>query len=128
MEVAEKKVLVFGSGISGIGAAGLLEERGAKVVLYDGNEKLDRQAVKDQLGTDSKTEIVLGAFPEELLGVLDMVIISPGVPTDLPIVKKMHEKKIPVIGEIELAYQLGKGEVLAITGTNGKTTALWERL
>ena len=122
MEVAEKKVLVFGSGISGIGAAGLLEERGAKVVLYDGNEKLDRQAVKDQLGTDSKTEIVLGAFPEELLGVLDMVIISPGVPTDLPIVKKMHEKKIPVIGEIELAYQLGKGEVLAITGTNGKTT------
>ena len=122
MEVAEKKVLVFGSGISGIGAAGLLEERGAKVVLYDGNEKLDRQVVKDQLGTDSKTEIVLGAFPEELLGVLDMVIISPGVPTDLPIVKKMHEKKIPVIGEIELAYQLGKGEVLAITGTNGKTT------
>lgn len=122
MEVAEKKVLVFGSGISGIGAAGLLEERGAKVVLYDGNEKLDRQAVKDQLGTDSKTEIVLGAFPEELLGVLDMVIISPGVPTDLPIVKKMHEKKIPVIGEIELAHQLGKGEVLAITGTNGKTT------
>ena len=122
MEVAGKKVLVFGSGISGIGAAGLLEERGAEVILYDGNEKLDQQAILEQLGEESKTKVILGAFPEELLDALDMVIISPGVPTDLPIVNKMHEKEIPVIGEIELAYLLGRGEVLAITGTNGKTT------
>ena len=122
MEVAGKKVLVFGSGISGIGAAGLLEERGAEVILYDGNEKLDQQAILERLGEESKTKVILGAFPEELLDALDMVIISPGVPTDLPIVNKMHEKEIPVIGEIELAYLLGRGEVLAITGTNGKTT------
>lgn len=122
MEVAGKKVLVFGSGISGIGAAGLLEERGAEVILYDGNKKLDQQAILEQLGEESKTKVILGAFPEELLDALDMVIISPGVPTDLPIVNKMHEKEIPVIGEIELAYLLGRGEVLAITGTNGKTT------
>ena len=50
------------------------------------------------------------------------MIISPGVPTDLPIVNRMRESDIPVVGEIELAYELGKGEVLAITGTNGKTT------
>ena len=50
------------------------------------------------------------------------MIISPGVPTDLPIVNRMREADIPVVGEIELAYELGKGEVLAITGTNGKTT------
>ena len=65
---------------------------------------------------------MLGEFPEELLGKLDLVIISPGVPTDLPIVNRMREADIPVVGEIELAYELGKGEVLAITGTNGKTT------
>ena len=70
----------------------------------------------------AKTDIVLGEFPEELLGKLDLVIISPGVPTDLPIVNRMRESDIPVVGEIELAYELGKGEVLAITGTNGKTT------
>ena len=64
----------------------------------------------------------MGEFPEELLGKLDLVIISPGVPTDLPIVNRMRESDIPVVGEIELAYELGKGEVLAITGTNGKTT------
>ena len=48
--------------------------------------------------------------------------MSPGVPTDLPIVEKMREKSIPIWGEIELAYVFGKGDVLAITGTNGKTT------
>ena len=53
---------------------------------------------------------------------LDLVVISPGVPTDLPVVQKMREKKIEIMGEIELAYLCGKGEVLAITGTNGKTT------
>ena len=51
-----------------------------------------------------------------------MMVVSPGVPTDLPVVNRMRECGIPIIGEIELAYELGKGEVLAITGTNGKTT------
>lgn len=48
--------------------------------------------------------------------------MSPGVPTDLPIVNEMRDRGIPIWGEIELAYEAGKGEVLAITGTNGKTT------
>ncbi len=122
MNVKGKRILVFGSGISGIGAVGLLEDRGAVVTLYDGNDKLDREVLKAKLSADSKAEIVLGAFPEELLERLDMMVISPGVPTDLPIVNKMRDKGITIIGEIELAYALGKGEVLAITGTNGKTT------
>jgi len=67
-------------------------------------------------------EIVLGAFPEEMLGELSLVVISPGVPADLPIVEKIRQQGIPVWGEIELAYVFGKGQVLAITGTNGKTT------
>lgn len=122
MDIAGKNVLVFGSGISGIGAAGLLEERGVSVTLYDGNDKLDVEEIHGKMKDGAKTDIVLGEFPEELLGKLDLVIISPGVPTDLPIVNRMRESDIPVVGEIELAYELGKGEVLAITGTNGKTT------
>ncbi|MBO1687953.1 UDP-N-acetylmuramoyl-L-alanine--D-glutamate ligase, partial [Clostridium butyricum] len=66
--------------------------------------------------------VVLGSFPEDLLDGLDMVILSPGVPTDLPVVEEMRKRGIQVIGEVELAYAFGKGDVLAITGTNGKTT------
>ena len=122
MEVAKKKVLVFGMGISGIGAAGLLEEQGAEVTLYDGNEKLEEEKIREKLGAGSKAQIVIGAFPEELLDTLDIVVLSPGVPTDLPIVEQMRERGILITGEVELAYESGKGDVLAITGTNGKTT------
>ncbi len=122
MEVKDKKVLVFGSGISGVGAVHLLELHGADVILYDGNDKLKEQDVREKLDEGSKAEIVLGEFPEGLLETLQLVILSPGVPTDLPIIEKMREKHIKIVGEIELAYAFGKGDVLAITGTNGKTT------
>ena len=122
MEIAGKKVLVFGSGISGIGAAGILEGRGAQVTLYDANEKLQEKELREKMRGGENTRIVLGKFPETLLGELDLVVISPGVPTDLPVVKLMRQKKVPVIGEVELAYELGKGDVLAVTGPNGKTT------
>ncbi len=120
MLVTGKKVLVFGSGISGIGAVKLLEDHGAEVVLYDGNESLDQASLREQLG--EKTAIVLGELPEHLLEELDLVVLSPGVPTDLPVILAMKEHGIQVIGEVELAYAFGKGDVLAITGTNGKTT------
>lgn len=120
MLVTGKKVLVFGSGISGIGAVKLLEDHGAEVVLYDGNESLDQASLREQLG--EKTTIVLGEFPEHLLEELELVVLSPGVPTDLPVILAMKAHGIQVIGEVELAYAFGKGDVLAITGTNGKTT------
>ena len=122
MEVTGKKVLVFGSGISGIGAVKLLEDHGAEVILYDGNDKLDKVAMKEQLGDGVKAEIILGEFPEKLIDTLDIAVLSPGVPTDLPVVNAMRDKKVAVIGEVELAYAFGKGDVLASTGTNGKTT------
>ena len=122
MEVTGKKVLVFGSGISGNGAVKLLEDHGAEVILYDGNDKLDKVAMKEQLGDGVKAEIILGEFPEKLIDTLDIAVLSPGVPTDLPVVNAMRDKKVAVIGEVELAYAFGKGDVLAITGTNGKTT------
>lgn len=122
MELKNKKVLVFGAGISGIGSCGLLKAEGADVLLYDGKQDLDKTRIIHQLGEDSKLQIVAGDFPEEVLQELDLVVISPGVPTDLPVVLRMKEMGIPVWGEIELAYVCGHGEILGITGTNGKTT------
>lgn len=122
MEMKNQKVLVFGSGISGIGAVRLLEQLGAEVVLYDGNTSLDAQEMKEQIGKETNVQIVLGELPKELMDTLHLVVMSPGVPTDLPVVEQMREKGIPVWGEVELAYTYGKGDVLAITGTNGKTT------
>ena len=120
--MSEKKVLVFGSGISGIGACRLLEKVEKKVILYDGNASLDADKIREQLGCCSSVEIVLGELSEEIIESLELVVMSPGVPTDLPIVNNMRERGIPIWGEIELAYCYGKGDVLAITGTNGKTT------
>ena len=118
----KKKVLVFGSGISGIGATRLLESVGKDVILYDGNVSLDPEKMKAQIGEGTKAEILLGDLPEDVMKSLELVVMSPGVPTDLPVVNKMREMGLPIWGEIELAYTYGKGDVLAITGTNGKTT------
>lgn len=122
MTVNGKKVLVFGTGKSGIGAAVLLHRQGADVLLYDGNEALNPQEIRSKLGDAAEAEILLGDLPEKVMDTLDLAVLSPGVPTDLPTVRKMREKHIPIWGEVELAYQAGKGSVLAITGTNGKTT------
>ena len=117
-----KKVLVFGSGISGIGACRLLESMDWDVILYDGNTTLDPKELMRQIGQDTSVQVILGDLQEEIMHTLDLVVMSPGVPTDLPIVNQMREAGIPIWGEVELAYTYGKGDVLAITGTNGKTT------
>lgn len=122
MEFLNKNVLVYGTGISGISAASLLESVHARVILYDENTKITKEKVRERLAADSKAKIVLGVLSDELIKTLDMVILSPGVPTDIPLVEEFRRQDIPVWGEIELAYRLAKGRVIAITGTNGKTT------
>ena len=122
MVVAGKKVLVFGTGISGIGAVKLLEDHGAQIVLFDGNVKADVDKIRERLAAGSKAEIIIGTLPEEVMKELDLAVLSPGVPTDLPVVNAMRDAGVQIIGEVELAYSFGKGDVLAITGTNGKTT------
>jgi len=117
-----QKVLVFGSGISGIGASALLEKMGKNVILYDGNTSLDPESLKKKIGENTSVEVVLGTLTEDVMRTLEYVVMSPGVPTDLPVVNQMREMGIPISGEVELAYTYGKGDVLAITGTNGKTT------
>lgn len=99
-----------------------MDAKGAATILYDGNENLNAKDIKERLPEYAKTQILLGELPEEVMDTLDLVVMSPGVPTDLAVVEKMRARNIPIWGEVELAYCCGKGDVLAITGTNGKTT------
>lgn len=128
MDIKGKFVLVFGSGISGVAASRLLLKEGADVVLHDGNEKLEPEKIREEILSNvsgevtGNVQIVLGKLPEDIMDRISLIVMSPGVPTDLPVVDRMRGKNIPIWGEIELAYTYGKGDVLAITGTNGKTT------
>ncbi len=126
MRLKDKKVIVAGTGKSGIGSAALLEKNGALPVIYDGNEQTDKEAVKkligEKLGYDSKAQLYLGAFPKEIVSDAQLAVLSPGIPADADFVVYMKEQGIPIWGEVELAYRFAKGRVIAITGTNGKTT------
>lgn len=122
MDLIGKKVLVVGSGISGIAAVKLLANEGSEVVLQDGNQKLNVQDIKDKLPKNLQVQIIVGDLPQDMINEIGLVVLSPGVPTDLPYILEMRNKGIPIWGEIELAYQFGKGKMAAITGTNGKTT------
>ena len=106
MEFQEKNVLVFGSGKSGIAAAELLEKQNANIFVFEGNEKQSVAEIKEKSESFAKAEIYVGTLPEEVMDKLDFVVLSPGVPTDLPLVNAMRDKKIMIIGEIELAYQV----------------------
>ncbi|MDO5417459.1 MAG: Mur ligase family protein [Lachnospiraceae bacterium] len=120
--MSSQKVLVAGTGISGIAAAKLLLAMGGEVVLYDGNEKLDEEALKAKFEDSQNVSVVLGELKRtDLLGV-ELCIISPGIPLEAPFVAVIDEAKIPIWGEIQLAYHCAKGRLAAITGTNGKTT------
>ncbi len=122
MEIQGKKVLVVGSGKSGIGAAGLLGKLGALPILFDGNEKLNVEEVKEKAGQISGLEVIIGTVPEEVKKEIALVVTSPGVPVDAPMLEEYKTMNVPIWGEIELAYAFSKGKVVAITGTNGKTT------
>ena len=122
MDFTGKRVLVVGTGVSGIAAIRLLAAKGAKPVVLEGNEKADREQVVSRIPEGIGYDLVIGNLPEEVMDTLDLAVLSPGVPTDLPFVIKLQDKKIPVWGEIELAYACGSGRLAAITGTNGKTT------
>lgn len=121
MELKDKRVLVIGSGKSGIAAIRLLKAAGAKTILFDGNDKLTADAIMEKC--ESKPDACyVKELPEGEASKVDVVVVSPGVPLDIPMVEQFQAKKIPVIGEIELGYLFEKGKVIAITGTNGKTT------
>ena len=122
----KEKVLVVGTGKSGIAATQLLLRTGKLPVLFDSNAELDKDEILGKLalsGDEKKqVEIVLGDLTEEEKKVLSGVVLSPGVPTDTEFVNDLRNRGLLISGEIELAFEQEKGAVLAITGTNGKTT------
>lgn len=122
MNLAEKNVLVVGTGISGIAACELLLKKQIRVTLFDGNKDLDLEKVYEKSEKLRNIPVILGELSEEEMKTFDIAVLSPGVPTDLPMVNQMREKNIAIWGEIELAYTFAKGRLAAITGTNGKTT------
>jgi len=122
MDLNGKYILVAGCGVSGIAAAKLLYQVGAKPVLFDTNENLKEEDVRSRLEDVSEIQIVIGKVNKELEEQLELVVLSPGIPVDADFVEEFRKKGLPIWGEIELAYQFAKGGLVAITGTNGKTT------
>ena len=122
MELTGKKILVFGAGISGISAAAVLQSHGAAVTLADGK---DREHLKMSDGLreiDGKVELALGRQDEGLLAGKQLLILSPGISIHHPLVAAANQRDIPVWSEVELASRLCQAPIIAVTGTNGKTT------
>ncbi|EIW18152.1 MULTISPECIES: UDP-N-acetylmuramoyl-L-alanine--D-glutamate ligase [Pelosinus] len=122
MHFKGKKILVLGAGISGISVACVLQNRGAQVTLSDSKsaellKNKDLSAIH-QCGVT----LALGQQGEELLQDIDYIVLSPGISIEIPLVKIAKAKNITVMSEIEVAYQLCTAPIVAITGTNGKTT------
>ena len=115
-----KRVVVYGLGASGLAATRLLRSRGVEVLGIDMRtaEPLDLS----DLENDSGVELILGVEPQELPRGIDGVVLSPGVPPDKPLVVAARDAGLPVVAEVELAYQLLDGDVIGITGSNGKST------
>ena len=122
-EYTDKTILVVGAGKSGIAALSLLHRMGARGILYDGNEALTKTALSKKHPEAMKgVDFYAKQIPEEALETVHAAVLSPGVPVDTGFAKELSDRGIPLSGEIELAYLAEQGELLAITGTNGKTT------
>jgi UDP-N-acetylmuramoylalanine--D-glutamate ligase len=123
MDVFGKKVLVVGLGKSGLSASRWLSRQGADVTVSElkGEDDLDRELLKEtwELGI----ELEAGGHRKETFLNTDMIIVSPGVPLHMEPLKAAQEEGIAVLGEMELAGRLMDIPVVAVTGTNGKSTA-----
>ncbi|MBX7054745.1 MAG: UDP-N-acetylmuramoyl-L-alanine--D-glutamate ligase [Pyrinomonadaceae bacterium] len=122
MELKGRKTLVLGAGKSGIAAARFLAERGAVVALHDKKEVEQWPEVARHLKAELNVGLIGGQLPSWLLDQIDLVVISPGVPTNTIPARYVDRKDGEVIGEVELAFRFMKGRIVGITGSNGKTT------
>src|SRR5579871_3087066 len=121
MQLRNQRVLVVGLGKSGVASALFLAEHGARVAVSDAKspEQL-RQEIP--LLLDHGISVETGQHGERTFGDQDLIVVSPGVAIDVPQLVQARERGIPVIGEVELAARFLKGHIVAITGSNGKTT------
>lgn len=122
MNLKNKKVLLVGLAKTGVSTIKHLNRLGAKVVVNDIKDKDKLKDILDELSDLNNVEYILGYHPENVDDV-DITVVSPGVPLDLPFILKLKSKNIEIIGEVELAYRLSQNPIfIGITGTNGKTT------
>ncbi len=117
-----KRIMILGMARSGVAAARLLADRGALVRINDMKTAAQLGEALEPLKNVPGIEWRLGEKAEALLEGMDTLVISPGVPIESPIVQKARALGVEVIGEIELSARISRGRLVAITGTNGKTT------
>src|SRR5438045_5881059 len=106
---------------TGLAAAPVLRDLGARGLLSDsaGPEQLgDKLREAKRLGIEVRSK----AGPEQSLEDVDLVIPSPGIPKNSPVLKLAKERGLPILSEIEVAYRIAAAPIVAVTGTNGKTT------
>src|SRR3954470_10460239 len=116
-----KRVLVVGFGISGVSVAKYMTKQGARVTVTDMKQKSE---LMDSVNAcaDLKVEYELGKHNNKTFHTAELIVVSPGVPLNIKPLEEAREKLIPITCEIELAAQALKEPLIAITGTNGKTT------
>ena len=127
MSYQNQSALVIGAGISGFAAARYLAAAGARVTLSDAKEEADaeKDAVTQKHIEDLRTQgisCVFGAQREELIEGTDLIVLSPAVPDHIPLVQAARARGIRVTTEVELAGEIARAPICAVTGTNGKTT------
>jgi UDP-N-acetylmuramoylalanine--D-glutamate ligase len=120
MSVKNKKILVVGFARSGLSATNFLLERGARVTVTDTKREEELKDYLSQLNMPPK--LSLGAHQIEEFLDADLIVLSPGVPSNLPELQQASERGIPVYSEVELAYRFLEGKIIGVTGSNGKTT------
>src|SRR6476660_114578 len=116
-----KKVLVVGFGLSGVAVARYMSRQGAKVTVTDLKQKSELiEAIT--LCADLKLEYELGKHNNKTFHYVDLIVVSPGIPLNIKPLEEAREKNVPITSEIELAVAAIKEPIVAVTGTNGKTT------
>lgn len=122
MELKGRKTLVLGAGRSGVASARFLAEHGAIVAIHDRNDLEKWTDTAKGLKSSHNVGLISGDMPSWLLDQIDLVVISPGVPSTAIPARYVDRKDGEVIGEVELASRFLKGRIIGITGSNGKTT------
>ncbi len=116
------RIMVAGAGKSGIAAAKMIMDLGGEVLLYDSNTALDVEKLKENFADTRQLLIKTGDLKASDLNTVSICVISPGIDLGVPFVKVLDQAGIPIWSEIQLAFQKERGTLVAITGTNGKTT------
>jgi UDP-N-acetylmuramoylalanine--D-glutamate ligase len=121
MDVNGKRVLVVGLGRSGVASALFLHKHGARVSVSDAKSP---EQLRNEIPAllDAGITVETGEHGERTFREQDLIVVSPGVPFDMPQLARSRERGVPIIGEVELASRFLRGDIVAVTGSNGKTT------